>query len=127
MRRGLCLPSRHHWCVHLHVIIYGFLLLFVWIALARGLPDYIDELRNKKFAPTPPWWAFVTAALLLWGLDTYYRTQTAEAKSQESLKRLVALVDQGDYKRAMSELQDITVSPPWIAPDSYDEPPAPGF
>ena len=111
----------------MHVIIYVFLLLFIWIALARGLPDYIDELREKKFAPTPPWWAFVAAAGLLWGLDTFYRTETAEAKSQESLKRLVALVDRGDYKRAMSELQDITASPPWIAPDSYDEPPAPGF
>jgi hypothetical protein len=109
------------------VIIYSFLLLFIWMALARGLPDVIDELREKKFAPTPPWWALVAAAGLLWGLDTFYRTETAEAKSQKALKKVVALVDQGDYKRAMSELQDIALSPPWIPRDTYDESPAPGF
>lgn len=112
------LPSTRPQCVYQFMILYGFLLLFIWMVLARGLPDSINELRDKKFGPLPPWWALLAAAGLIWALDSFYRTETPEAKSQKALRALVERVNKRDYKGAINLLEDVALSPPWVPRDT---------
>lgn len=107
------------------LLIWGLLLLTVWMVLARGIPSYFAEMRGKPGDPMPsmpPVWALLVSAAAIYGIDLGYRSLLPQAESHEKLQRLVSLVESNDYRGAVKELQEIADNPPWREPLEPDEP-----
>jgi hypothetical protein len=107
------------------LILWGLLLLTVWMVLARGIPSFFAELRSKPSNPIssmPPVWALLVSAAAIYGLDLGYRNLLPHAESHQKLQELVSLIESNDYRAAVKKLQDVANDPPWTEPAQLDEP-----
>lgn len=107
------------------LLLWGLLLLTVWMVLARGIPSYFAELRGKPGDPMPsmpPIWSLLVSAVAIFGIDFGYRNLLPQSESHEKLQELVRLVDNNDYRGAVKKLQDIADDPHWREPVGPLEP-----
>ena len=105
------------------LVLWGLLILVVWMVLARGIPGFVDDMRKPDGSgKVPPLWALGASALALYGIDLGYRNLLRHAESHAELQSLVSLVENNDYRAAVKKLQDIADDPPWREPAELGEP-----
>jgi hypothetical protein len=95
------------------LLLWGLLMLFVWMAVAQGLPPLVEQYNKGGDWPTPPLWSLALAALAIYFIDLGYRNLLPQTRSHEALQELVLLMSNRDHRAVLDKLERYVDEPPW--------------
>jgi hypothetical protein len=94
--------GKKHW---LHVSIAHAGLITVWLCLSLGIPSFVKGPRKDGSWEVAPWWAMLTAGLMIWLINYYYHEHDKVSKAQNILRDLSSHIDNNDYRSAVQGLK----------------------
>lgn len=74
-------------------------------------------MKEDRRDIAPKWWALAVSAIVMWGVDSYYRDyakhHSQEARAYQVLEKIIRTWDSGDRKGAMDELSNAAKTRSW--------------